>query len=129
MIAAMSRRRTITGAHALDLDAAIRKAVPALVRRWDGGEMAVASIVEVAPGFGVAWFVRGRLVADLHRRGQGEQAVVYKEKYRLATVTLQLPRAVGKVSCVIEGGDVLVVELDADELRWGQRFTAPGGTA
>jgi hypothetical protein len=129
MITIMHGGRIIAG-RLRSLDQIVRRAVPALVNRWDGDEAGVASVVEIPRGFGVAWVVRDTIVAELHRRGQIEQAATYKERYRLATMTLQLPRPTGKVTCIIDGwGNVLVIELDAQELRWGLRYTAPGGSA
>jgi hypothetical protein len=129
MIQLMARRGGIVGGP-LAPDVIIHKAVAALANKWDGDETAIAIIVEIPQGFGVAWVQREQVAAALHRRGQGAQVAGRTERYRLATVALRRPQTKGTVSCVVNGwGDARMIEIDARELRWMQRYTAPGGSA
>jgi hypothetical protein len=118
----------LEGAEAID--AVVRMAAPALAKSWSGDETAVGMVVEQPGGFAVVWTNPERVIADLARRADAEQDPRRRERYRSATAVLSGPRSDGRVSCVVAGwGDLLTIDLEAEDLRLGQQFTAPGGSA
>jgi hypothetical protein len=72
MIELMPRRPVIVGGPQT-LHAIVQRAAPALVKKWDGDEAAVAGVVEAPRGVTVAWIVRETLIVDPRQLGDRVQ--------------------------------------------------------
>jgi hypothetical protein len=110
------------------LDVLLRTVAPKLADTWPGDEGLVGMVVEQSGGVGIVWAPRERVIGDLVRRGGVEQDLQRRRRYDGAVSALGGPRAQGKVSVLVAGwGDMVTVELEAEDLRMGQGLTTWGG--
>jgi hypothetical protein len=123
----------VEGAAALDV--IIASYAPKLSETWPGDEQLVGLLIqERTPEqerTSIVWAPRERVLADLTQRRDRDQDARRRARFEAAVAALTGPRALGKVSLVVSGwGDLVTVELEAEDLRTGKLFTTwDGGSA
>lgn len=113
------------------LDAIVHRLAPKLSETWPGDEALVGLVVQDGQRIGIVWIPRERALADVTRRGNGETNPRRRQRYERAIAALTAPRVSGTVSLVVAGwGDMVVIEIEAEDLRTGKLLTTwSGGTA
>jgi hypothetical protein len=113
------------------LDTIIHTFAPKLAETWPGDETLVGMLAQEGERVGIVWAPRERLLADLSKRADVERDPKRRSRYDAAMTALNAPPANGKVIVIVAGwGDLLTIEVEADDLRTGKTFTTwRGGTA
>jgi hypothetical protein len=117
------------------LDVIIAQHAQKLAETWPGDEQLVALLIQERVGTtektGIVWAPRERVLGDLAGRGEHEQDPRRRARFDNAVASLSAARVPGRVSLVVSGwGDLVVVEVKAEDLRTGKLLTSVrGGSA